>query len=329
MVDFNNLINRLERYSKTINDAIVATAIIEAVFVILIGIVSNNLFNGDHTINKLAVALLLLFGLLYLFLLFIRTMYNKTYPGSITNELKAERELNILQRNSARQGTIYDFLVIAIANLNEGTCALNYGDNSHLCDSGIQDGIYKLLEPVINNVAFILDTISTNYTVGVYLRSYASMTTEDGWDSGIIVINDKLNKGGAISKELIDTQEVRGERFHIQTAIRQCYHLSQFTKYDYTDGSSAFSIICSPIPLACDETDTNGVFFIITNRIETVAGDTEISLKIFNRVISNWVYRFNECTNKRRAAAQAEADGSYEEDNAVLHTSPNNSSPHG
>lgn len=304
MSDFKNLIERLEKYSATINAAIVGTAIVEAVFVILIGIASNNIFNDDHTVNSIATGLLLLFGLLYLFLLLIRTMYVKNYPGSITNELKAERELSILKRNSERQGTIYNFLVITIARLNEGTCALNYGDDTHLCDSGMQEGIHNLIEPIVNNVAFVLDTINTNYTIGIYLSSYASMTTEDGWDSGIIVIEDKLNKAPILAKELITMANVRGAQFHVQTAIKRSLNHAEFVKSDYLDGQVNYSVICSPIPLACDENDMNGVLFIISNRVEVVSQDTEISLKIFNRVISNWVYRYNECTNKRRAALQ-------------------------
>ena len=96
MTNFKDIIQRLEKYSETINKAIVGTAIIEAVLVIIIGIVSNNLKTEKDTVNTIAVWLLLFFGSVYVFLLAIKTIYNKTYPGSITNELKSERELSIL-----------------------------------------------------------------------------------------------------------------------------------------------------------------------------------------------------------------------------------------
>ena len=98
MTDFKNAIERLEKFSATVNKAIVGTAIIEAIFVIIISVCASNVNASDTTISKIAIWALIIFGLMYLFLLFIKTMYNKSYPGSITNELKSERELTSLQK---------------------------------------------------------------------------------------------------------------------------------------------------------------------------------------------------------------------------------------
>ncbi|MBK8642752.1 MAG: hypothetical protein IPN15_11250 [Saprospiraceae bacterium] len=44
--------------------------------------------------------------------------------------------------------------------------------------------------------------------------------------------------------------------------------------------------------------------FIISKRLEKVPDDLPTTLTIFNRVISNWIYRYNECVYNR-----LEADG--------------------
>lgn len=301
MTNFKDIIQRLEKYSETINKAIVGTAIIEAVLVIIIGIVSNNLKTENDRVNTFAVWLLLFFGSVYVFLLAIKTIYNKTYPGSITNELKSERELSILTKDFERQKTINGFLVITIERLNGQTCVLNYGDDTHLCDQGIKDGIYNLIEPIIDNVFFVLDTINTKFTVGIYIESYRSMTLEGQLEEGIIIIDDKLEKGHLLAKDLLRLSNVRDEQFDIQTAIRQSFNNYEFVHSKYYVGEDKFSIICSPMPFACNEDDPNGVLFIIGSEVDTLPLETETNLKIFNRVIANWIYRYNECVNNRQA----------------------------
>lgn len=299
MTDFKNAIERLEKFSATVNKAIVGTAIIEAIFVIIISVCASNVNASDTTISKIAIWALIIFGLMYLFLLFIKTMYNKSYPGSITNELKSERELTSLQKNSERQKIINGFLVTTIERLNGQTCALNYGDDTHLCDKGIKDGIYSLIEPVIDNVFFVLDTINTKFTIGVYIEKYCSMTALDQFESGIITLDDKLGKEQLLTKDLLLQADVKDEQFSLQVAIRQSFNNYEFIKTDYIHGRENFTIICSPMPFACNEEEVNGVLFIIGKRIESIPLETETNLKIFNRVIANWIYRYNECINNR------------------------------
>ena len=57
MTDFNNLIFRLEKFSDIIQKAIISTAIVEALMVIILGIISNNLNTEDQTINRMYIPL--------------------------------------------------------------------------------------------------------------------------------------------------------------------------------------------------------------------------------------------------------------------------------
>jgi hypothetical protein len=303
---FADAINRLEKHIKVVHSAIIATAIIEAVLVILIGLASGNVHTNNSTINEVSITLLILFGLFYLFLLFIKTWYNQTFPSSITNELKYERENYELMRDAERQKTVNDFLVDVVQRLNGQTCALNYGDDTHLCDKGIKDGIYNLLQPVVDNIYFILDTVNTQFTVGVYLDNYRSLGAPNKWEHGLIVVDDDLNKSCLLQKDLLEINTAREEQFHIQTAIRQAFNNTEFVKQDYKVEAEGFSVVCSPILFACNEMDTNGVLFIITKQLDAIPSDSEVNLKIFNSVIANWVYRYNDCVNSRQEKLEAQ-----------------------
>lgn len=298
---FDDIITRLDKYAKTINRAIIGVAVFEAVIVVFIGVVSNNLTTSNPTLNKVCLYSLVVLTALYLLLLFIRTAYTASFPGSITNELKSERELQILKRDVARQETISEFFVLTMQRLNGQTCALNVGDDTNLCDKGIQQGIRDLIEPVIENAYFLLDTINHKFTIGVYLNSYRSMSRDKDSEQGVIWIDDKLDKRTLLEKDIFENSALQGEQLALQSAIRQSFNNTEFVKQDYSADGNNFTIVCSPMPLACDENYGLGVLFIISKQVNTIPTDLPTKLTIFNRVIANWIYRYNECINSRQA----------------------------
>ncbi|MFC6223132.1 hypothetical protein ACFP2F_07755 [Hymenobacter artigasi] len=303
-MEFNGIIKRLESFGETINRAVIGAAIFEGIIVTLIGIVSNNLSTENETLNRLSLYAVIFLGITYLLILFFKTAYTANYPGSITNELKSERELQELRSEAERKNTINDFLVQTMQRLNGQTCSLNIGDDTHLCDGGISKGVRELIEPVIDNTFFLLNTINTKFTIGLYLNGYSSMDTPNHWESGLITIDDKLDKRHCLPKELFNITGVNGEALEIQTAIRQSFNNQQFVFKNYETNGESFSIICSNMPVACNENDGLGVLFIISKNVSSLPSDLSTHLKIFGRVIANWVYRYNECVSNRLTARQ-------------------------
>ncbi len=301
-MNFSELIERLEKIFRVITAAAIGLSVIEALIVLFIGIASNNITTVNPDINKVWTGVLISLVVVYAFIIVIKILYNANYPSSITNELKAQHELTELKQKAERQKTISSFVVATIERLNGATCALNPGDDTHLCDKGVQDGISELIQPVIANTYFLLDTLNTQFTVGLYLADYKTLaqTENDHWDKGIIIINDNLQpSANGIDKSLLQEENLQNEELEIQTAIRKSLNNHQFVKADFTSMDRELSIICSPMPYACNEDDLLGVLFIICNRLETTPDDLPTTLTIFNRVISNWVYRYNECINSR------------------------------
>lgn len=300
-MDFNVLMTRLDRFARTVHRAILVLTIFEALLVILIGVVTDGLRDASGSYVRFHVWALVFLGGLYLLLLFMRIAYDRSFPGAIADELRAERELTELRQEADRQATISQFLVSIMQGLNHQTCALDIGDDTHLCDKGITEGLSELLQPVIGNVHFLLDSQNPEALVGVYLSSYASMTSHSG-DSGVIVLSDTLELSNVVTKGMYQDNELVGISLDIQTALKKSNNNFEFVSTALrTEDGLELSIHCSPMPIACDEESILGVLFIIAQTQPSVPKDLGEQMSIFNRVVANWVYRYNVCVHGRRA----------------------------
>lgn len=69
---------------------------------------------------------------------------------------------------------------------------------------------------------------------------------------------------------------------------------NQFCKYNFASEGGDFTIICSEIPEVCSE-DPIGVMFVIVKADCACPSDLPYIFKIFNRLTSNYIYKYNEC----------------------------------
>jgi len=299
-MSFENLMSQLDRFARMVKGAIITLAVVEALLVILIGVVTDSLRDTTNHFVPFYVWSLVFLGGLYLTLLLVRVAYDKSFPGSIANELRSERELTKLRRESQRQATTSQFLVEVIERLNEQTCALNGGSDETLCDRGIVEGLSELLGPVISNVNFLLDTQRPDALVGVYLKWYASVNNPHEGDTGVLVLNDTLPMPGIIQKNLYDNGEVSDLPLEIQSALKRSFRNQEFLSMGIGRfGDHDLAIHCSPMPVACNGDNMLGVLFFIAEEQETIPADLHEQMTIFNRVVANWVYRYDDCVSKR------------------------------
>ena len=81
-----------------IQKAIIVTVIFETILVIIIGVASSQITNQ----LGLWLWILIFCSITYLILLGIRTIYQVKFPGSITEELIAKKELEKKLKNSSK-----------------------------------------------------------------------------------------------------------------------------------------------------------------------------------------------------------------------------------
>jgi hypothetical protein len=277
---------------------LIVLALLEIVCAILIGILSKNYD------KELAPLFLLFVGILYLIFALVRLLHLKNYPGTIAEELDSERKLTSLQKDTYRLNTLSDVHVENMKNLNTQTCKLEE-DDGLLCDIGISDNLEKLLKPLIDKGYYLLNTEKgVDYTYGIYLSGYKAL--EKGTlDHGVVPISDGLNIKSTLIKELFDKQELEPEKQQIQNALKLCLSTKKFRTDKISISDVDYLQISSPMYEACREDDDKyllGSLFIICPYKELAnPKDIETQLKIFNRIIANWMYSYNSCiTGKKK-----------------------------
>jgi len=125
-------------------------------------------------------------------------------------------------------------------------------------------------------------------------------------DSGVTVINDGLNLKSSLIKDLYSKDGLPEDKQQIQNQLRLCYSSRKFKTETIELNNKRFTQISSPMHEACRENDDKfellGVLFGIFPEIEIGnKKDIELQLKIFNRIIANWMYSYNSCiTGKKK-----------------------------
>ena len=298
---FNDLISKLRNQSKYMHGVLIVLALLEIVCTIIIGILSKNYE------KELVPQILLFVGILYLIFAAIRLLHLRNFPASITDELESERKLNAFEKESNRLNTLSDVHVETMKNLNVQTCRLDENDDSSLCDFGITDSLAKLIKPLIDKSYYLLNTDKgIQFTYGLYLAGYKSLD-KGTLDRGVVPISDGLGLNSYLKKDLFKKQDLDEDSQQIQNALKLSYNSRKFKSETIELKEKKMTIICSPMYEACREDDEEyhllGVLFIICPFIiMDKENDIEVQLKIFNRIIANWMYSFNSCiTGKKKS----------------------------
>jgi len=194
--------------------------------------------------------------------------------------------------------------VETMKNLNTQTCKLEEDDGS-LCDLGITDSLEKLITPLIDKSYYLLNAEKgIELTYSLYLSGYKALN-KGTLDTGVVPFSDGLNIKDILTKDLFEKQELDPERQQIQNALKLCLSEKKFRVDNINIKESEYIQISSPMYEACREDDAQyllGVLFIICPKVHIENNsDIETQLKIFNRIIANWMYSYNSCiTGKKK-----------------------------
>lgn len=310
---YQELLNALAKWIKFLQKALLGLIIFETILVIIIGIASNKIGSNSN----LWLGILIFCSIVYIFLKALKAFFQKEFPGSIINELNALNELEASKKALNRQEHINSYITEVISKLNDQTCSIGSESEINLCDAELQNRLSDLLDPVIQNSNILLGSNDSHkITAGVYLSIYYKSEikkenlrfeyydneenpslTSKSWkkisDKGIIIVSDTLGVGRLIPKDLQDIN-VRDIQLEIQTAIRKSFNNAEFVIHNIKDNNSLYTILCSDIPEVCSEYPT-GVFFLISEQRTDFPSDLNYLFKIFNRLITNYVKRYNDC----------------------------------
>ena len=264
------------------------------------------------TINSLWFGVLVFSIIVFASLNIFKYFNEKNFPKLLIENIENEINKESLSKSFARKSLINDAIASTLIALNDQTCKLTdqaaryYVSeeeiSNRMCEKDIEDGIFNLLRPFINNLHLVLESFNSKYTVATYLKDIASETpNQDGieYNTGIFVIKDDLGIRNSLAHDLLERSDLKSEKQEIQNILRLSLNNNRFGKGKFQIGDEEFHLLSSTIPIVCDDEHPDGLFMVVGKDLDYIPNDTEEIFRIFNRVLANWISKYNECVHNR------------------------------
>ena len=300
----NNEIENLGKWVKSIKVDETLLIVIKFVSAIIAGAFTGFLIKELNTENSTVLkwwhySIWFLALALALFIEIRKANRDNNFPVTLLAHLRASQELDTLKASVDRNETVNGYLVDVVSRLNGQTCNLSRPSQEALCTNGIITGISDLLQPVIENMHFILGSQTVKpVSCGIYLESCIGLTNDKElkWERKVLTLPpDKLDLLHSIQRNLDSEDDkplipsLSGTELKIMNTIRMAYADRAYNEVSFGD----YTMVACPIIKACND-DAEGVFFAISTGI-TISNDVETHLTIFNTIVANWLYRYGDC----------------------------------
>lgn len=284
--------------------------VVEAISGIVAGIFIKSVVT-EYSNRELILAVL--FGAVFLYLIYRRSAMAANFSTSALGELKASIELKNYEKDIERKVVIDDYINDAIISLNSNTC--NYIElniDNHLCDQSVGNGLRSIYQPFFDNPQNLLDTSKAKFTVGAYLDyflilppQYRTSVSNPVVDSNVFIPRDDFNLQSHFVKDILSNPYLLDASFSIQRQMLDSFKHEKLIHSTLEISKKEYSLITAPIPTVCDDGAT-GVFFMICEKINQLPSDIENLSTIFGRLFSNWISKYNDCIINRCAIANGE-----------------------
>ncbi|MGB4846729.1 MAG: hypothetical protein WBP41_02370 [Saprospiraceae bacterium] len=263
-------------------------------------------------------SLLIFVSVIVLFITYLqRNKFLNKFPKSLIDSV--EQSLNLkdveierrdseierikVEKSKGRSGLINDAISRTIVGLNNQTCSLSERENideiaNKLCDKDVMEGLAQILTPLITEIYTIVEDEDSKILIGVYFDKIAQ---DRGQDFSIeesypfyFTLKDDIGIKEPIPSFIVENKKVTGDLLKIQQAFETCLRNNRFIIQELELFNEVYQTVVSPIPYACDENEASGAtLFILQNA--NFPKDFERIVKIFNRLLTNWMYKHNSC----------------------------------
>lgn len=300
-----NLLDKLRHYA-------LALIAIEVTCTALIGLGASQVdkFLSPWTLLMIFSSFILIVILSY------RYTYLKDFPSTLVELIKSDFSVQTLEKDYSRISLINDSIAKTLISLNSQTCQLQEQADgietsndepieNKLCDKGIQQGLSVLIDSFLKNLHNIAESSQSKFTVGVYINwfleipSYSSLDYMDMHRSGTFILKDDLNIANNISEDIFEKKGAKEIELEIQSWITACYNNGHSQFHVGLRENDSLSIYANTIPVVCNEEAPVGVLFIIGNNLNVIPNDFDEVTRIHNRIISNWINKYNDCVSQK------------------------------
>lgn len=292
---YSESLDKLSKWIKVVKNSILVLSGIEAILVLVIGIVSNKL--SDTSYGNLWITILLILGLLYLIITIVKIAYNSTFPSSIIEELQAKKELKTLNAEINRKDAINKYVSRTITDLSTCKCEIPNLDSAEdwqkASDEDFIKGI-KLVSQTFNNVLnILLNSTNGQFTTGIYVEYFRGFNseTEPQDNGGVYIMRDDFGVSEYENmKQLLNNDNARGLELEIQSLIKYSSNNGKFISKDLkTLKDKNITVLCTNIRDLQERDSQQGVLFIITEQIKDLPEDIEYVFNVFTDLFSHWL----------------------------------------
>lgn len=241
-------------------------------------------------------------GVFYTPLIILKLRAQWCIPEKLFDHLDAVHRLEQTRKELARKEGIDAFIDLAIKSLNSATCRINSDQEDHICDSAVKDGLSDVLSSLINRPQIILDCDTVKFSIGARVFHYVQAGSrpirfEHEW----LVLRDDLGVGEEVPCDPADgvMSDATGTSLHFRQAIEKAVNENTLVAVATALRGKPVQLICSPIPVVCDEARADGVLWICRECIQPPPNDLGNILLIFGRVVANWLSKYHDCLGRK------------------------------
>lgn len=302
LTDLRNLIQHISNFGAI-------GVVVKVVVVVCLSLAASQV----STFYSAWTLLIIITGIIYALIeLFSYGFYQK-FPESLVECVENDIKSDAFKKNYARTTIINKAVSDCLIALNGQTCILSgeeyYDENGEidksLCDSGLENGLQLLLDPLVNSVQQITETYNIKTTIACFLSDIPQDLRNDEtkqtlpYQNELVIIRDDDNKWKTSLLSALTNENIpKGWELNLKQTLERCLMNNRYERQILLKEKET-TFITSPIPVVCNEKYVDGCLIIILEGNQSIPEDLNDVLKIFNRIIGNWVSKYRECINKR------------------------------
>ena len=289
---------------------------LEVIFIAALGIASSNI---EELLSAWGFVIIL--SIIVLIITYYRRFnFLRKFPHSLVESVQRDVEqkdlelrISEFEKEKERMIVITNSISDTIGGLNDHTCTLNAKIDpleevtEKLCDSDVKEGLIKILSPFLKEIYSIVQSHSVKITLGVFFEELAQdLRNKENWEYALpilTIIKDENNLETQIPSDIMRNKNASGDLLKLQQILETCVRNNRFVNTENDLFGESFKIAASPIPLACNEKYSSGSSLIII-RGAIFPNDLDRIMMIFNKILSNWVYKYNQCVYSRSSEIQ-------------------------
>lgn len=307
-------LKKLDSWVKVIQKSILVLAGVEVLIVLVIGVASNNVTENSN--SNIWIGILSALGLLYIIITVIKIAYNKSFPISMVDELKAKKELELSQQQIARKDAINNYISNTIKALSNCKCEIPKQEKGNDwrtdSDEDFVIGIKTVLNTFNNVLNILLNTTNFKFTTGLYTNNFRAISENNlpKKNEGMFLIRDdyELHKSGII-RDLMTSEKLTGIELDIQNLVKVSLHNGIFkVKSIKVKEGRKVLLICANIKDLKNDRE-KGVLFVLTEPIRNLPEDTESIFKLFTSILSHWLDLYEHEVISRQIQIMSEEIG--------------------